>query len=283
MCITRCLVRAVPVFVKEGDSYRWSHKSLAEYFAAQYICVEGKSQQAQILGAFLSTGRTLRFSNVPDQIYDIDSTAFRAHLTLPMARAFQEYWETSYKRIDVSVSAQDVTRRKEIMFDQNMILMPFELARKGLDEKELEEIVGKAMGRPFSLDESTFMMYMFDPGQVLAIVGGPFSVVIDILAGKKDPLVQTFARETQTGQRYKLPTQKEPHLISDSPDVEYNKSAFFSRFTMALVRYPNTHILNSARVLGFEKSFEDTDRLAQLADELIQPMLQVDISRAKLK
>lgn len=88
------LVRAVPIFVKDGDYYRWSHKSLAEYFAAQYICTEGKSQQAQVLTAFLNSKQLNRFSNVLDQVYDIDSAGFRTHLILPLARDFSTYWAT---------------------------------------------------------------------------------------------------------------------------------------------------------------------------------------------
>lgn len=273
------LVRAVPVFVKDGDLYRWSHKSLAEYFAAQYICTEGKPQQSQILGAFLKTGKTSRFSNVLDQIYDIDATAFRANLILPMAQAFCRYWESSYKDVDPAIPAQDVVSRKELMFDRIIAFLPIEIIRNGIEDSAMGKLFEVAVGRPISLDESSFMMYMYDsPNQVLAIAGGPFSAIVDILASKKDPLVKRFPREAGVPFRKltKLSELKQPHLVGDSPSMEYNKLSNFAPFTATLLRFPQTHLLDSERILAFETSFEDTDRLSDLADELIKPMFATD-------
>ncbi|HCD5850071.1 TPA: hypothetical protein NDS87_005138, partial [Enterobacter cloacae] len=36
------LIYAVPIFVKEGALFRWAHKSLMEYFCAEFICIEVK-------------------------------------------------------------------------------------------------------------------------------------------------------------------------------------------------------------------------------------------------
>lgn len=273
------LVRAVPVFVKDGDLYRWSHKSLAEYFAALYICTEGKPQQSQILGAFLNTGKTSRFSNVLDQIYDIDATAFRTHLILPMAQAFSKYWGNCYKDVDPSIPAQDVISRKELMFDRVITFLPIDMIRNGFADNEMGKLFEVAVGRPISLDESSFMMFMYDaPNQIFAIAGGPFSAIIDILASKKDPLVKRFPREAGVPSRKlpKLPDPKQPHLVVDSPAMEYNRPSNFAPFTASLLRFPHTHLLDSERILGFETSFEDTDRLSDLADELIKPMFAAD-------
>jgi hypothetical protein len=121
------LIRAVPIFVKDGDYYRWSHKSLAEYFAAQYICTEGKGQQAKILDSFISSGRTARFSNVLDQIYDVDVVAFRSYLIIPMAKAFTDFWNSSYLGLNPEISSNSIKLRKEASFDKNLFIFPFDV------------------------------------------------------------------------------------------------------------------------------------------------------------
>lgn len=273
------LVRAVPVFVKDGDLYRWSHKSLAEYFAAQYICTEGASQQSQILGAFLSAGKTSRFSNVLDQIYDIDTLAFRTHLILPMAQAFSKYWGGSYRGIDPSVPVQDVVSRRELMFDRIMVFIPMDMLKNGLADDEMGKLFELAVGRPVTIDESSFMMLIYEtPNQIIAVAAGPYATIVDILASKKDPLVKRFPREVGLHSRklLKLSIFNQAHQIIDSPDMDYNKPHNFAHFTASLLRFPQTHLLDSERVLAFESGFVDSDRLSDLADELIKPMLAAE-------
>lgn len=272
------LVRSVPVFVKEGDIYRWSHKSLAEYFASQYICTEGKSQQAQVLSAFLASGRTSRFSNVLDQVYDIDATAFRTHLTLPMARAFEKFWNEGYRKLDPAIDNASITLRRELLFDRRVLLLPLSIVESGRLGEEIApllETVDKVRGL---FEDTTLSLYMHDSSekQVIAIALGPFSVLVDILASKRDPLVRRFKPEPRHGGRssIRLPQFTSPHLITDDPTQEYNRPALFSRFTASLLRYPRTHLVDSERLLQFESTFQDTDRLSELADELIQPLLQ---------
>lgn len=269
------LVRAVPIFVKEGDVYRWSHKSLAEYFAAQYICTDGKPQQGQVLGAFLSSGRTARFSNVLDQVYDVDSTAFRAHIVLPLARAFSEHWATSYRAIEAAVDASDVRLRREVTFGRNVVLMPIAMIHESRFEEEVLPQVRKFDS--MTLEDANLAMFIHDhkTSQVLVIATGPLGVVVDILASKKDPLIQRFpsARVERVSAMYKFPTPKAPHFVCDDPSLDYNKPAFFSRFTASLLHYPFLHVVDSEKMLAFEATFHDVDHLSQLADELIQPII----------
>jgi hypothetical protein len=277
------LVRAVPIFVKDGDLYRWSHKSLAEYFAAQYICTEGKPQQGQVLSAFLATGRTARFSNVLDQVYEIDTTAFRSHLILPMARAFTSYWTKAYKGLDSSISAADVVARKELLFDRSIVIFPMEVLRTRMAENELAEVVGSALGRSIQIDEPNFGMYMYDssPELVMAVITGAYSTIAEILASKKDPLVRWFAASSATGRTYRYNAGRKPHLVTDSPNEVYNRPANFARFTESLTRHPLTYRLDSERVLSFESTFQDVDRLSELADELVKPMLTIPANPEK--
>ncbi|WP_164963793.1 NACHT domain-containing NTPase [Rubrivivax sp. JA1026] len=270
------LVRAVPIFAKEGEIYRWSHKSLAEYFAAQYICTEGKSQQASILGAFLSTGSIGRFSNVLDQVYDLDIAAFRQHLLLPTARAFSVFWNSTYQKPDPAISASAIAARKELLFDRQVALFPTEILNKG-------DFVGKVLPLLRQSDmsvlppgDTSLGLYMYDAREdvVVGVGLGSYAVVLDILRSKKDPIVRRFPRESEarSNAHYRFPKISEPYLITDDPAAEYNKALNFGRFTNSLARFPHLHFVDSDQLLQFEASFRDIDRLSELADELIRPL-----------
>jgi hypothetical protein len=275
------LVRAVPVFVKDGDLYRWSHKSLAEYFAAQYICAEGKGQQEQILGAFISSGRTTRFSNVLDQIYDIDVVGFRTHLTMPLAKAFSTYWNSSYKGLNPGISAESIRLRKEVFFDKTLMVVPFEHESLQNPSVLLDSwlalfpaIAGRTPLPEFSL---RLIETGSGPTRALAIVTGAFSAILDILRSKSDPLVKR--REAITLPSLKSPPNLsrriEPHLIDDSSNSDYNQIETFEKTTRLALGSGyslSMVVVDSDRMLTFENGFRDAARLSELADELIQPM-----------
>jgi predicted NACHT family NTPase len=71
------IIRTVPIFTKDGNYYRWSHKSLQEYFAAQFIYLDSKSKQNSILETLYSHPNIEKFINVLDLYYDMDYKTFR--------------------------------------------------------------------------------------------------------------------------------------------------------------------------------------------------------------
>ena len=268
------LVRAVPVFVKDGDYYRWSHKSLAEYFAAQYICTEGKPQQEQVLGAFIKSGRVSGFSNVLDQVYDIDPVAFRTHLILPFAKAFTAHWQKTYRAIDPSIDAAAVKFRREITFDRIGMILPLKTLENGEARLIIEESLRKTLGAPDpeEVDFSNFDMYMVDPGssQVAAFVLGPYATIADILYSKNDPLIRRDMSVSQPRTPYRFRISAGTAVINDDPTADHNSAANFSKVNAALWRFGP--IVNSEKALAFEASFKDGDRLAALAEELLRPI-----------
>jgi len=105
------LVTTVPLFVRSGESFKWAHKAIQEYFAAQYICVDTKDKQAKILRSIYRSEGNERYSNVLDLCYDIDYKTFRNSIVYELVSDFIKHHETSYtgfknRNIDVQVIAQ---------------------------------------------------------------------------------------------------------------------------------------------------------------------------------
>lgn len=70
------LLRAVPLFFPEGTKIRWAHRSLQEYFAAAYICVDAKGNQEKILNSIYEKS-ILRHANLLRLCADIDEKTFK--------------------------------------------------------------------------------------------------------------------------------------------------------------------------------------------------------------
>lgn len=70
------LLRAVPLFVQEGFSIRWAHRSLQEYFAASYICTDSKGNQEKILHKIYEKS-LIRNANILKLCADIDEKTFK--------------------------------------------------------------------------------------------------------------------------------------------------------------------------------------------------------------
>ncbi|WGK59378.1 hypothetical protein [Pantoea sp. SS70] len=71
------LIYSVPLFVKEGSLYRWSHKSLMEYFCAEFICVDIKDGRDTILLKMYESNSPEHFKNIIELCSDLDFSSFR--------------------------------------------------------------------------------------------------------------------------------------------------------------------------------------------------------------
>lgn len=90
------LLSSVPLFCKDGQLYRWVHKSLQEYFAAQFIYKDSKKNQDAILFALYNSDNLDKYINLLDIYYDIDNWGFRKNIIKPFCEAFVKYYEKSY-------------------------------------------------------------------------------------------------------------------------------------------------------------------------------------------
>jgi hypothetical protein len=70
------LLHAVPLFTKEGTSIRWTHRSLQEYFAAAFICLDAKEKQETHLRQLYRNSRHQN-SNLLRLCADIDEKTFK--------------------------------------------------------------------------------------------------------------------------------------------------------------------------------------------------------------
>lgn len=92
----RDLTETVPLFQKDGTSYRWAHKSLQDYFTAKFIWIDAREKQEPILRKIYEDPTNARFYNVLDLFHELDPKTFE----LTLVKWFLEDYEIYYKSLD---------------------------------------------------------------------------------------------------------------------------------------------------------------------------------------
>ena len=110
------LLKTVPLFTKDGVYYRWAHKSLHEYFAAQFIYMDAKNKQNEILLSIYNSPRVKEHINVLDLYYDMDYKTFRNVIEYDLLKQYIKYCSDHYNEQYEGVSLEDVAKRKQVMF-----------------------------------------------------------------------------------------------------------------------------------------------------------------------
>lgn len=87
------LLSTVPVFNRDGNYYKWSHKSLQDYFAAQFIWHDSDENKTDILRKLVRSEENFTYFNVLDLYYDIDYKTFRHAIIYDLLSTLINHYE----------------------------------------------------------------------------------------------------------------------------------------------------------------------------------------------
>ena len=136
------LLKAVPLFCRDGQFYKWTHKSLQEYFAAEFIYKDSKENQNVILTAIYQSDKFERYINLLDLYCDIDFNGFQKNILSPFLREYKSYYEANIQELfQVPVELQN--ERIGLLFNRKIYL--WDAKEIGLDFDD--EIIDKRIGR----------------------------------------------------------------------------------------------------------------------------------------
>ncbi|MDQ1134889.1 MULTISPECIES: NACHT domain-containing protein [Pseudoxanthomonas] len=77
------LLSAVPIFVRDGDEVRWSHKAFQDYFAAQFIYYDSESVRDQIIDRLFASESIGRYENILSMLGELDLGLLRERCIMP--------------------------------------------------------------------------------------------------------------------------------------------------------------------------------------------------------
>ena len=125
------LVKTVPLFKKEGLSYKWAHKSLQDYFAARFIFLDAKEKQVEVLQELY---KSEKHENVFDIYISIDYETFRYAILKKVLNEFLAYSSQSFdNKIDIDLMLE----RIGYVYDRSIII--FFMNQKELTDKYIED------------------------------------------------------------------------------------------------------------------------------------------------
>lgn len=109
------LTHAVPLMVEDGNYIRWSHRSIQEYFAAQYICKDTKGNQTKILFSYLRRPDFTSHLNLITLCADIDRASFRQSIAKWIAETLLSEYISLYRTGFEKIPDALLTERKELI------------------------------------------------------------------------------------------------------------------------------------------------------------------------
>ena len=87
------LLITVPLFVRDGNQVKWAHKSIQDYFAAEFIAVH--QHREQILEKIFTLEKDSYF-NVIDILYDLDTKLINKVIIYSLVKRIVSHFETAY-------------------------------------------------------------------------------------------------------------------------------------------------------------------------------------------
>lgn len=117
------LVTTVPLFIKEGLYYKWAHKSLYEYFSAQFIYQDTGDKRPTLLRSLTQS----KYINIIDIYSNIDYRSFRNEIIEKYITDFVEYCNREFG--NPKINSDSLIQRKEMVYGQNLLMIQFDQSR----------------------------------------------------------------------------------------------------------------------------------------------------------
>ncbi|MBL7839546.1 MAG: NACHT domain-containing protein [Cyclobacteriaceae bacterium] len=239
------LLSTVPLFTQDGNYFRWAHKSLQEYFAAQFIYLDSKEQQSRILLQLYNNPSLDKFINILDLYYDIDTKTFRSTILLSLLREFRGYFNSTFQDKRYTLSPEVISSRKEICFLIEPFVFTMSSQEKRINHELLDKMISKlgasrrisgTIGSP-NYDEKLFCLICSDVKESLC----------GMLSGKLPNLFKTMPKfdsgEFELNISYSLSNDFEPYFLNDKIDDQFNSIENFEQVSKLIltskIRTPN--------------------------------------------
>jgi hypothetical protein len=180
----------VPLYVRDGNSLKWAHKSIQDYFAAEFI--SSSSKKEQIIQLIYKSNKD-NYLNILDFLYELEYEIFRKNIILELISDFITYCENSYTEF-TGLKKSLIRERQAINYGVSFGI--FKCHNK-LDFPEAEDKFKEYIS-DFNYRTIT-RTHENDDQCVYRFFGTNFNQeIINILGKKSEPLFmdsKTFARE----------------------------------------------------------------------------------------
>jgi hypothetical protein len=238
------LTSTVPLFVNDGHYYKWSHKSLQEYFAAQFILLDSKEKQKEILNKLYRHKAVEKFLNLLDLYYSIDYKSFSEVIILGLLTDYFSHVKNTCKQF----RGAHKKIRQDYTFGYDYVILKLQFPESKADREtfaKISECFGKEnYQRGWSLnhlpgrEDIRFVKVVVSPK--------PQGRIMQFLQPKKERFIDKPMRELEYNQpEIDLP-QNLIALLTDDEKSILNKEGNFERVNRLLRIYNRTGVVIKA-------------------------------------
>jgi hypothetical protein len=237
------IIKTVPIFTQDGNYYRWSHKSLQEYFAAQFIYLDSKDKQDSILRKIYNHSIIEKFVNVLDLYYDMDYKTFRNVIELNFLEDYENFSNNYLKEL-TDFTPNEITKRKELMFLTESFLFratndngknsPFDNKKIGEFINELE----KKHKNPIYKFNGILVNPVITNNIYVANYNDSKKIILQLLNNKKNSIVKELKNWRKFPEKIEIDCQFKNDYefikISNTFDCILNSKTNFNKVNMIL-------------------------------------------------
>ncbi len=265
------LVTTVPLFNREGEHFKWAHKSVQDYFASQFIALDAKADEVALLTAIYEKGHARRFENILDLLHDTDNKSFRRVLLAKLLEDYIAHYDGSYCHSYPEIDEDLIEERRQLTFGYDIALghATGRAFNKMLDSSDaLDSMFIKLFPKKAKLEIMVFFSSVSPNKHTLQGLSlKPAFGLLPLLAARDYPYIKKARWNPK--QDIKLPTGG-PHLLSDNPKCVLNSPRHFESVNGAL-RHHGYHIaIDQVRrtLQTIREEMDDSKHASQLLDNL---------------
>jgi hypothetical protein len=237
------IIKTVPIFTQDGNYYRWSHKSLQEYFSAQFIYLDSKDKQDSILEKIYNHPIIEKFVNVLDLYYDMDYKTFRNVIELNFLQDYNIFSD-SYLKDFVNFNPIDISKRKELMFLTESFLFKASKSKGNsnpFNNEKISQLINE-LEEKHKNPNYRFNGILINPALTNDIYIANYQdnkkVILQLLYNKKNLIVKELKNWRKTQEKikidYEFKNDYEFIKINDSVDSKLNSITNFKQVNMLL-------------------------------------------------
>lgn len=110
------LLHAVPFLFEDGLGYKWVHKSMAEYFAADFVFIDAQNNKERILKTLSKSSKLKNYVNFFSLYSDLDKYYYQKIVLLPAINDYIDFIKKPNRSLKIKNKEQLYIRR-QIMYN----------------------------------------------------------------------------------------------------------------------------------------------------------------------
>lgn len=248
------LEHTVPLFAREGNSIKWAHKSVQDYFASEFI--SSHPDKETIINLIYHSEKE-NYLNILDFLYEMENNFFRKVILLDILSNFVHYCDTTYSNY-IGFSKNQIRIRQAISY---LINFGVYYSKKDIEFKEAEDIFRSkfpdfkitTINGSFGETSYLFKFYHFNYK----------FYVLNIIGKKNENLFIKLALKRPISNTYEF-LGSEPQILDSKSDSVLNKKEnHLKTNALILSNLLRDRHYRSIYLLDYEKSKKSLQKISK--------------------